>query len=150
VSLCDVDRSHGALVMLLLLCCSTPEALGPASTHTSSSAFATLPEKVAFLEQYVTFRRHYRELEYGVFYQNNGGCPPGPSEWDVTIIARVPPDELAAWTADMKPVATRPPELYKLASELDIRGVDTWYEASGKVVGVDRERAIVIYRASAR
>jgi hypothetical protein len=140
--------SQSALLMLLLVSCSKLEVLP--STNTSSSAFATLPEKVAFLERYVTFRRHYSELEYGVFYQSNDGCPPGPSEWDVSIIARVPPDELAVWTVDMKPVATRPPELQKLASDLDTRGVDTWYEAPGKAVGVDRVHAIVLYRASAR
>ncbi|MET0286743.1 MAG: hypothetical protein ABW352_19840 [Polyangiales bacterium] len=134
--------------MLGTLACSARE--GPASTNTSSSAFATLPEKVAFLERYVTFRRHYLELEYGVFYRDNGGgLLPGPSEWDITIIARVPASELAAWHEGMKPSETQPPELANLASALDTRGVDTWYQALGKYVGIDRAHVLVVYRASA-
>jgi hypothetical protein len=150
VSSYGVELSRRALWVLLLLSCSCLPPSGPPSTHTSSSAFDTLPEKVQFLERYVTFRRHYLELEYGVFYQRNDGCPPGPSEWDVTIIARVPADELPSWTADMKRVRERPPELDKLASDLDTSGVDTWYEAMGKAVGIDRTRAIVLYRATAQ
>lgn len=135
--------------MLGLLAC-TPES-GPANANTTSSSFATLPEKVAFLERYVTFRRHYEQLEYGVFYQNNGGgCVPGPSEWDLTIVARVPSHELDAWTSDLERVSTRPPELTNLASELDTSGVSEWYEALGKTVGVDRSASIVMYRATAR
>lgn len=138
-------------VVLALAGCGRSDG-GPASTHTSSGAFATLDEKVAFLERYVTFRRRYLELEYGIFYQNNGGgLVPGPSEWDLTILARVPASELDAWTQGMKRVAGRPPELTNLGCEqVDLSGLDEWYEELGKYVGLDREHAIVAYRATAR
>jgi hypothetical protein len=136
-------------LLLAALACSSHE--GPPSTNTSSSAFATLPEKVAFLERYVTFRRHFVELEYGVFYRNlGGGMVPGPSEWDITIIARVPPAELDSWTQGMERVASQPPELAGIASALDTRGVGEWYAALGKYAGIDRAHAIVMYRASER
>jgi hypothetical protein len=140
-----------AIVLCFALACSSDRRNGLPSTNTASSAFATLDEKVAFLERYVSFRRHYLELEYGVFYQNNaGGLVPGPSDWDISVIARVPPGELDGWTNGMKRVAGQPPELSSLASELDTSGVSEWYEAMGKVLGLDRTRAIVVYRATAR
>ena len=35
--------------------------------------FPTLAERVAFLQQYVTFRRTYETLDFDIMYQNNGG-----------------------------------------------------------------------------
>lgn len=139
------------IVWAFALACCSRQPDGPPSTNTSSSAFATLGEKVSFLERYVSFRRRYLDLEYGVFYQNNAqGLVPGPSDWDVSIIARVPANELDVWTRDMKRVDSQPPELIGLTSQLDTSGIGEWYEATGRVLGVDRAAGVVIYRASSR
>src|ERR1700749_2803184 len=109
------------MALKLLIACSRAQSGGAPSTNPTSDAFATLDEKVAFLERYVTFRRHYEQLEYGVFYQNNGqGCVPGPGGWNISIIARVPSRELAEWTDDAEPSAQQPPELSNLASHFDM------------------------------
>src|SRR3954451_19838714 len=72
---------------------------GPASTRTVSSQFATVAERAKFLEKYVTFRRTYETLDFDVMYQNNGGGggAPGPSDWDVRLVATVPAAELGTW-----------------------------------------------------
>lgn len=143
-------RPLGMVFCFLLACASSPRD-APPSTNTTSSAFRTRGEKVAFLERYVTFRRPYEELEYGVFFQSSAGClAPGPGDLDLSIVARVPPSTLSAWTQGMKRVASQPPELAGLASQIDTRGMSEWYEATGKVLGIDRARAIVAYRATVR
>jgi hypothetical protein len=84
------------LTTLGLVGCGGPS--GPASTDTSSDFLPSLERRVEFLERYVTFRRGYRDLGFLIAYQNNGGgMAPGPSEWDVRLVAAVPPAELAAW-----------------------------------------------------
>lgn len=137
--------------LLLVISCAGARSDAPASTNTTSTAFPTLDEKVAFLERYVAFRRHYLELEYGIFYQDNArGCVPGPSDWDISIVARVPPNELSAWGEGMTRVESQPPELIGLGSQLDTRGVGEWYEGPGKVVGLDRDAGLIVYRATSR
>jgi len=35
-----------------------------------------------------------------------------------------------------------------VAQEIDVSDVDTWFESSGKVVGIDQKNAIVVFRAN--
>src|SRR5215470_1405257 len=71
---------------------------GPATTKTKSSAFATVDERAKFLHKYVTFRRTYETLDFDISYQNNGGgMAPGPSDWDIRLVATVPASEVQAW-----------------------------------------------------
>ncbi len=66
------------------------------STDTSSESFATVADRVEFLQRYVTFRRGYRDLGLHIVYHNGGGGRrPGPSECDIRVVAVVPPGELA-------------------------------------------------------
>ena len=133
---------------------------GPPSTQTMSAKFATLGEKTSFLHQYVTFRRTYQTLDFAISFQNNsGGGVPGPSEWDVRLVATVPPTELPAWiplgatTAATATAAPSPPDLGWLKAvptNLDLSGVHEWYAVAGRTVGIDRARSIVVYRAFAQ
>jgi hypothetical protein len=134
------------LLVFGILACDVQS--GPRSTNTSSSAFATLEERVAFLEQYVKFRRHYRRLEFSIFYRNGAdGCAPSPSEWNLDLAAEVPPDELEQWTQGLTRAATRPQEAPSTKrGSIDASGVDEWYAADSRVVGVDRQHAVVVYR----
>jgi hypothetical protein len=68
----------------------------PPSIDTTSDAFETLGDKVTVLERHVTFRRTYRSLEFYLDYKNGTGMVPGPSEWDIGLIATVSADELDA------------------------------------------------------
>jgi hypothetical protein len=121
---------------------------GPPSTDTTSAAFGTLDEKVAFLEQYVRFRRGYRELDFAVRYLNNsGGIAPAPSEWDVRIVAAVPPAELDAWTSGLSRASAPEADwLAEVPTSIDCSGVTEWFSDGDVDVGVDRERSIVVYR----
>lgn len=122
---------------------------GPPTTTTSSDSFATLEEKTAFLEKYVTFRRSYNKLEYLIIFYNNGGGLPGPSDWDITIIAQVPRKELEVWISgtclSAKPVGDWLPYFTKT---IELSGVSEWFRSNRILVGIDRKMSIVVYRNS--
>lgn len=74
---------------------------GPPFTETSidDPKFIQLSDKIEFLEKYVTFRLTYKDLDFEIFFQNNsGGLVPGPSDWDIIIIAQIPKSEIELWT----------------------------------------------------
>jgi len=125
---------------------------GPATTDTSSTRFATLAEKIEFLERYVQFRRTYKDLDFEIDFRNGGsGRVPGPSEWDIQIVARVPSAEIPSWTQGLNP--TDEPEidwLDDLPGRIDRSGLSAWFGSGGRLVGVDEENAIVVYRNRAQ
>ena len=89
-------RATAILLMSALVGCGGPT--GPASTNTTSDALPSLAQRVEFLERYVTFRRQYQELGFHIVYHNNGGGGvPGPSDWDIRVVAVVPPEQLPQW-----------------------------------------------------
>lgn len=121
---------------------------GPASTDTSSDAVPSLEARIEFLQRYVTFRRGYTDLGFRVVYHNNGGLVPGPSDWDIRVVAAVPPAELADWVpagAAATPSAdTR--WLVGVPGAERATGITEWYVGPGSVVGIDREGSVVAYR----
>jgi hypothetical protein len=124
---------------------------GPASTSTYSSSFATVAERARFLHEYVTFRRTYESLDYYIMYHDNSGIPPGPSDWDIGLVAMVPAPELQAWVPAGVSAAASAPDTAWLAivpTALDLSGVSEWYLDGQRVVGIDRARRIVVYRLS--
>lgn len=132
----------GLLLMLSLAGCEG----GPPSTRTSSDSLATLEERVAFLEQYVTFRRGYRDLSFFIGYQNNGGIPPGPSDWDIGLVADVPPEELAAWIPAGTAEATVDIDwLTTVPGGSRAANITEWYCGPRHAIGIDRTRSIVAY-----
>jgi hypothetical protein len=122
---------------------------GPATTRTSSASLPTLAERVEFLQRYVTFRRSYRELGFQIVYFNGGGdWVPGPSEWDIRLMAVVPPEELASWVpagATAVSAADRA-WLDVVPGAEQAAGITEWYSGPGSVVGIDRAKSIVAYR----
>jgi hypothetical protein len=125
---------------------------GPETTRTDSSQFDTLAEKVAFLEQYVTFRRTYELLDFDIVYQNNsGGMVPGPSDWDIRLIATVPEAELPDWVpADAQPTDVNTEWLENIPTEQDSSNITEWYQLDNQtIVGLDRDRCLVAYRNEA-
>ena len=122
---------------------------GPPTTRTNSSQYATLEERASFLHQYVTFRRTYETLDFDIMYQNNGGMVPGPSEWDVRLIATVPASELQTWVPQgvpAVPVVQDRQWLQSVPTSLDLSGISEWYVDGRRIVGLDRTRRIVAYR----
>ena len=115
------------------------------------SKFSTVAERVAFLQQYVTFRRTYETLDFDIMYQSNGGgSVPGPSDWDIRVIATVPASELSAWVPPGVPAATAPNTdwLKSVPTAINFSGLNEWYSEGHRIIGLDRARRIVVYRAS--
>ena len=129
---------------------------GPASVKTDSSAVPTVAERAAILKPYVPFDRTYETLDFDIYYQNNaGGLVPGPSDWDVRVIATAPADELAAWVPANLPRVAKPDRawLKTVPTDLDLGGITEWYGVDfanrRDAVGIDRARRIVAYRRQA-
>jgi hypothetical protein len=144
------------LVMLLISCVGGTPAQrvagdGPPSAQEDSRRRSKLQDRVAFIEQYLTFRRTYLQLEYDVFYQNNGiGNVPGPSDWSIMMVAVVPPADLPKWIpAGIQKRNHPPPAWVKIVpGNIVTRGVTEWYSSGSVEVGVDRKTATVVYRSS--
>jgi hypothetical protein len=142
------------VLSLLLISCrqsSEPQSSGPATTTTSSDAIASLDQRIDFLQKYVTFRRQYQEVAFHIEYHNNGtGLIPGPSDWDVRIVAVVPPEELELWVStDVKAIPTTDVSWLATVPEGAMRtaNITEWYVEPGRIIGVDRKRSIVAYRS---
>ena len=130
-----------ALPLAAVLCagCSNTES-GPASVKETSAARAELADRIQFLENYVTFRRQYEQLDYDIMYQNNGGgMLPGPSDWDIRLIAVVPESEIEAWVPKdaEKKINVSPTWLQDLPGTIERDGIAEWYRSSGRVIGID-------------
>ncbi len=144
-----IFRLLALLAALLLLVGCEPD--GPPTTATTSAKFATVAERVRFLGKYVSFRRTYETLDFSIMYRNNGGgLVPGPSDWNIALVATVPAAELEAWipagvTASSNPDARW---LKAIPTSLDLSGVGEWYLDGQRVVGLDRAKRIVAYRLS--
>jgi hypothetical protein len=70
----------------------------------------------------VNFRRTYEELEFAISFNDGGsGRVPGPTEWDIRLLAKVP---------------KAPPKLEGFG----------WATAGDRIVGIDRKQRVVAYR----
>ncbi|MBL8001821.1 MAG: hypothetical protein JNL05_07665 [Flavobacteriales bacterium] len=79
--------------------CSSGDDL---TTRTESSQFTDPQEKLAFLMQYVRRTPGLLDAEYAIWYQDNGkGAVPGPSDYDIRLVAKVKSDSLGAWSEGM-------------------------------------------------
>lgn len=134
-----------AAAMTFLAGCGGSESR---TTDTDSTHFATLAGKQSFLERYVNFRRHYDELEFDVSYlDGGGGMVPGPTEWDVRILAKVPEESLDEWTAGL--ASTAAPEASWVSSIPNAPAtLDSfqWYAEGSRIVGISRGNRSVLYR----
>ncbi len=118
------------------------------TTDTDSREFADLTARQSFLERYVSFRRSYEELEFDIsFMDGGGGRVPGPSEWDIRILAKVPADEINQWTSGLETTEPGDPSwvssIPNAPSELE--GFQ-WYKDGPRLVGIDAASRIVLYR----
>lgn len=124
----------------------------PSTTSETSAARPLLSDRIQFLEQYVKFRRNYKQLEYDVFFHNGGSFPAGPSEWDIRIVALVDSSDLDQWMiAGKRDRDMETPDWVKrTAGELDVGLISEWYVDGGRIVGIDRHNHIIAYRNFAR
>lgn len=131
------------------------------TTHTTSAAVSGLAEKKAFLERFVTFRRHYEALDYKIDFDDETTLAPGPNTTacDVRIYAKIPSEEAFQWIDGLEadPVA---PTAERLAWTNDVPSAPkstegyAWYRdkpgpskgEEGKMVGLSKDRSEVLYR----
>jgi hypothetical protein len=117
------------------------------TTDTVSSEFATLAEKQEFLELYIKFRRSYDDLHFHIsFIDGDSGMLPGPTEWNVRVIAVVPVGEIDQWIDGLSEASD--PELDWISgipnAPTDLSRYK-WYEGDRVIVGVDRESRSILY-----
>ncbi len=144
--------SRITLLVLLMLLVGCSGNSGPPSVSETSASRAALADRVEFIEQYVSFRRKYNQLEYDVSFTNGGSFPPAPSEWDIRIVASVNPDDVDQWAIAGKRISgmATPDWVGTTAKSLSVDGVSEWYrdgvDTNGRTVGIDRDLNIVVYR----
>lgn len=135
----------------VLVACSTGKDL---TTDTRSVQFSNRTEKLAFLARYLKRAPGLLDAEYAIWYQDNGdGGVPGPSDYDIRVLARVIPDSLDAWTEGL----SREPWTGSNLAWKDLM-VDTvvWriasaaqlYRGPSKVLLVHRDEGVVLARYS--
>ena len=141
---------YSILLLFVFAVVGCKASSGPPSTSQTSATTRGLAERIKIVETYVNFRRQYEALEYSIDYENNGGgMVPGPSDWDIRLVAQIPGPELEDWIgANMKPDVTPHKPWHQFGTEIDVSGVDEWFRNGGRVVGIDRENRIVVYRAN--
>ena len=139
-------------LLLTLTGCSVGPS-SPSSVQASSESRSALIERVRFLEQYVSFRRTYLQLEYNVEFRNGGeGLLPSPSEWDIKVLAVVPKDEIYEWISGVSESQEEHIEehaldwLAEIPGNIPFDGIDEWYLDGRRTIGVDRENSIIAYR----
>lgn len=68
------------------------------TTDTRSESLSTARERTAFLERYVTLHSEVRDAAFHVvYYDNSGGCIPGPSDHNIRYAVRVAPADVPLW-----------------------------------------------------
>lgn len=117
------------------------------TTNTASTAFSTVAEKQEFLERYVKFRRSYEDLHFRLsFIDGDSGMGPGPTEWNIRLLATVPADEIDQWIDGLG--AVKLPDL-DWVSDIPRAPTDlsqfVWYQDDKRTVGVNRVNRIVLY-----
>jgi hypothetical protein len=72
------------------------------TTDTRSSDFSDDQAKMAFLKKYLKMYSEIEATEFHVRYQDNSGLVPGPSNWDMQVVMKIPRDKLGPWTTGLK------------------------------------------------
>jgi hypothetical protein len=134
-----------------LVACSAGEDL---TTDTRSAQFSNGPEKLTFLARYLKRSPGLLDAEYAIWYQDNGhGGVPGPSDYDMRVIARVIPDSLDAWTEGLtletySGTASDWQELMSDTVAWRIASAAQLYRGPAKVLLVHGDEGVVLARYS--
>ena len=82
----------GLLLLLIVVGCK-----GSLTTETSSDKFPSKEERVTFLKKYVTVYSDVIDTQFYIDYHDNSGMPPGPSDWNILVAMKVPPETVKDW-----------------------------------------------------
>ena len=117
-----------------------------------SDAFTTLEQKIGLLKKYVNLNgKNFKTLDYHIIYQDNStGMVPGPSDWDICIIAEIPETEISVWIEGLKTLTEHPnmDGFERVSTKIDYTKINEWYHLSGSsFVGLNRKKRILVYRS---
>ena len=140
-----IQRVCLVVISLFAVACGGPKSK---TTKSDSQSFTSLADKKEFIERYVKFRRTYEALDFLIDYRDGGdGGLPGPTEWDIRLVATVPANEIEAWMSDL-PI-TKEAEtdwVSGIANAPTNLNTFEWHLDKNRTVGIDRLRRIVLYR----
>lgn len=135
-------------VYLFILTCGCSNSK---TTDTESSVFKTKQEKIKFLKRYLSVDRTYKELDFHIIYRDNStGFIPGPSDWDICLVAKVPQVELELWIKGFKKVKSIKNRscFEKVPTSINYSKITQWFQQGNSFVGIDAVSGIVVYRST--
>ena len=87
---------------LLALASCVPASSDTRTTDTHSRELPDDDAKIQFLQKYITPASEIQAAEFHLWYRDNSGTPPGPSDWDMRVVVKVSKETLPLWTVGGK------------------------------------------------
>ena len=101
------------------------------------------------MQRYFIPKRKYQKLDFAINYHDNStGSIPGPSDWDIALVAVVPQAALTEWISGIKKLPQMPDIkwLVRIPSDIDYSQISEWYYIGfSSVVGINRDSGVVVY-----
>lgn len=91
------------LASLILTCLVSCSSVPSRTTDTHSSTLPDLAAREQFLKDYAKLPTAVEDLAFQVVYHDNSEGLPGPSDWDIQVVAKVTQADLATWTIGLTP-----------------------------------------------
>ena len=72
---------------------------------------------------------------------------PGPSDWDIRIVAKVPENELPKSIPGYAKTNTNPDFSWanEIATTIDFSGDFEWFQSGNAFVGVNKSKSVILY-----
>lgn len=91
-------------ILVLLACLATACASPSKTTDTRSKTLPDDASRRQFLNPYFPLPSEVKDLTFHVTYRDNsGGMVPGPSDYDIRVLAEVKPESVKAWQGQLQP-----------------------------------------------
>ncbi len=124
-------RRLSRLLVVALVVVSCGQS-GPPSVHKTSEEIPDSADRLWFVKRYVLFDREIHRIEFDIYYKNNSGWLPAPSDRDIKLVVVVPEEQLDLWlSGNMLPTGAGQWQ-HEVAREIDVSGVTQWAREGAK------------------